>query len=80
MMTDKEFHSIFGKLYWYALVYRGASPGCMPNGVIDSNLSFGIKGYGAVGYKEPLSQKQIDDYELSPLGLTTWGKLKLLCK
>jgi len=75
-MTEKQFHGIFGKLYWYALQFRGISPGCQPSGATDNDLSFGCKGYGAVGYKQPLSEKQISDYELKPLGFIAWDKLK----
>lgn len=75
-MTEKEFHGIFGKLHWYALMYRGVSPGCMPNGVIDSDLSFGVKGYGAVGYKEPLVTEQVENYELKSLGFKKWEDLQ----
>lgn len=75
-MTEREFHRMFGALYWYALVFRGVSPGCMPNGATDSDLSFGSKGYGAVGYKQPLSQQQVYNYELKSLGFTTWERLK----
>lgn len=75
MMTDKEFHSMFGKLYWYALVFRGISPGCQPSGAADNDLSFGPKGYGAVGYKKPLSAEQVSNYELKTLGFKKWEKL-----
>jgi len=75
-MTENQFHSMFGKLYWYALQFRGISPGCQPRGAVDNNLTFGPKGYGAVGYMQPLSEKQISDYELKPLGLMEWDKLK----
>ncbi|MFR0553412.1 hypothetical protein ACLUXD_02110 [Loigolactobacillus coryniformis subsp. coryniformis] len=75
-MTEKEFHGIFGKLHWYALMYRGVSPGCMPNGAADSDLSFGSKGYGAVGYREPLTTDQLYKYELKSIGFKNWEDLQ----
>lgn len=55
------------KLYWYELVYRGLSVGTQPSKPAvsePSHVNAEGKDYGAVAYIEPLTDKQIDDYEL----------------
>lgn len=49
-------------MYWYALTLRGISPGCQTDGFIDKNFNYGT--YGAVAYSQPLTEKQLKEYEL----------------
>lgn len=74
-MTELEYHSGFGRLYWYELVYRGISGGCQPRGFVDKDLHFGRKEYGAVGYERPLTDYQVVNYEFKVLGHLNWEEL-----
>jgi len=51
--------------HWYEYRFRGFSPGCQPKGYIAVKHNHGQ--FGAIAYKEPLTEKQIADYELNPL-------------
>ena len=53
--------------HWYELTLRGVSPGSYPRGAFTTDLHHvNYKGndYGAVAYAAPLTEKQVDDYEL----------------
>lgn len=58
----------------YYTLYRPPSPGAVPKGFTDANVfgertyikEIGHAAWGTVDYKEPLSQKDISDYELAP--------------
>ena len=58
------------KVYWYELLYRGVSPGAFPKGAVtsdhDHTNSRGFK-FGAVAYSSPLSDNQIENYELKEI-------------
>ena len=62
---DKKEDEEKPKYYWYEYRLRGYSLGCQPKGVVMVDHDHGK--YGAIAYKEPLTQKQIDEYELNPL-------------
>lgn len=51
-------------LYWYEYRLRGFSLGCQPSGFVDRNENIGR--HGIIAYDRPLTQKEIDDYELNP--------------
>lgn len=57
----REVHGYF----WYEYKHRGYSPGCQPKGVVAVDHDHGK--FGAVAYKEALTEKQIQEYELIPL-------------
>ena len=52
--------------YWYEYKLRGFSVGCQPKGFVDKDLSTGR--YGAVAYDRPLTDHEIEEYELKPIG------------
>jgi hypothetical protein len=52
-------------LYWYEYKFRGCSPGCQPGGFSEVDNSWGR--FGAVAYARPLTETEINDYELIPL-------------
>lgn len=57
-------------VYWYELVYRGASPGCFPRGTVaveHNHVNHKGRKFGAVAYSEPLKENQIKSYELEPI-------------
>lgn len=51
-------------LYWYAYRFRGFSPFCQPKGFIKHIDHIGR--YGIIGYNRPLTEKEINEYELIP--------------
>lgn len=51
--------------FWYEYKHRGYSPGCQPKGVVAVDHNHGR--FGAIAYKEQLTEKQISDYELIPM-------------
>ncbi|WP_373896344.1 hypothetical protein [Virgibacillus sp. CBA3643] len=55
--------------YWYEYRLRGFSLGCQPKGFASIDPHVGK--FGAIAYKEPLTDKQVDDYDLKPLGVVT---------
>ena len=59
------------KVYWYELLYRGVSVGTQPKkGWVTSDLEhINVKGkeFGAVMYNRPLTEQEIEDYELRPI-------------
>ncbi|MGG3987480.1 Rho termination factor N-terminal domain-containing protein [Bacillus smithii] len=52
------------KLYWYQYRLRGLSPGCQPDDFIKVDHSKGR--FGIIAYNRPLTQKELNEYELLP--------------
>lgn len=48
--------------YWYEYRLRGLSLGAQPKGFVDSDDIYGR--FGAVAYDRPLTEKEVNDYEL----------------
>lgn len=64
------------KLYDYITKNRPPMPGACPRDGLCEVESFdnrkklyGVEGWGTVTYNRPLTQQEIDDYELAPLEL-----------
>lgn len=53
------------KLYWYEYKFRGFSPGCQPNDLVEWDDEYGR--FGAVAYERELTPKELEDYELHPI-------------
>jgi hypothetical protein len=51
------------KLYWYAYRLRGFSPFCQPKGHVKVDQSIGR--HGVIAYDRPLTQYELDEYELT---------------
>jgi hypothetical protein len=51
-------------IYWYEYKLRGFSPFCQPKGFIDHNDNKGR--HGIVAYNRPLTESELDEYELIP--------------
>lgn len=54
-------------LFWYELKNRPVSIGTQPTGFEEVDHDKGS--WGIVAYKEPLTQKDIDEYELKPFDM-----------
>ena len=50
------------KLYWYEYRLRPFGIGCQPHGHVEYNAEYGY--WGKVAYDRPLTEKEINDYEL----------------
>jgi hypothetical protein len=59
---DKEEETETNNLYWYEYRLRGFSLGCQPRGHVEVNHSVGR--FGAIAYDRPLTETEINDYEL----------------
>ena len=59
-------------MYRYYWTRRGIAPGCQPSGFVsfadvdNGKLTNGRRCYGYIDYKEPLTDRQVKDYELTP--------------
>lgn len=53
------------ELHWYEYIFRGFSLGCQPKGFVDRDEGFGR--FGAVAYDRPLTDKEVEEYELKPI-------------
>lgn len=52
------------KLHWYEMVMRPVSIGTQPKGMIEFDEDKGE--WGIVAYDRPLTDKELDDYEMRP--------------
>lgn len=64
---EKEDINKDNDLYWYELKNRPVSIGTQPKGFEEVDHDKGE--WGIIAYKEPLSQKDIDEYELKPFDM-----------
>lgn len=53
--------------YWYEFKLRGLSLGAQPKDFVDANANHGR--HGAVAYNRQLTDKEIEEYELTPIDL-----------
>ena len=61
------------KLYAYGMRLRGFSPGCQPmDGLVERVDSSPEKYYDILLYNRPLTEKEISDYELTPIPTIDW--------
>ena len=59
------------KTYWYELLFRGVSPGCMPrDSIAVEHAHTNHRGFefGAVAYSRKLTDAEISRYELKAIG------------
>jgi|SRR5690625_2607461 len=54
------------EVYWYEYIHRGFSLGCQPKGFIDREDDKGR--FGWIAYDRELTEQEINDYELRPVG------------
>lgn len=50
------------KIYWYEMIQRPISIGCQPKGFVDRRDDVGR--HGIVAYDRPLTEKELDDYDM----------------
>src|SRR5699024_8997297 len=61
--NEGNYHS--PRYHWYEYKFRGYSLGCQPKNPVAVDHDHGR--FGAVAYKEPLTDKQIKEFELIPM-------------
>lgn len=69
--------------YWYELIHRPISLNTQPKGYVSEDLNHVNRNgfqYGAVAYSEPLTTKELYEYQLEPVHIDGLTEVSLITK